>query len=501
MSSCPFCRANLSDVDLQREQCSSCGRALLFDEHGVLWAAPDGSSPGDVTLEHTPEEGTGDTADEHRIGETLQAGGMQGASPEKEEKGTADEHRFAETLEPGSVQDGSPEKEEKGTADESRFAETLEPGSVQDGSPEKDEKGTADESRFAETLEPGSVQDGSPEKDEKGTADESRFAETLEPGSVQDGSPAKDDDEKGTADEVKFAGTIESGISPEPAGPEGDKGTADSRSIAATYDTGGLSQEAADRVSMIWSGKCRPETSPRTSIKVEAETVESEARLVIPSRVLSEGEDEAKATADFELISQLGEGGMGVVHAARQASIDRTVAIKMLKPAGAEDPEARGKFLSEAVVTGDLEHPNIVPIYDVGKSEAGALFYAMKCVKGTPWEAAIVGEDVSGEPRDPDEGCRRGRLGPLTGSGSPGPEARERDAGRFWRSAVDGLGFGGVVGSVVEEHGDGGNSGLHGPGDGHRAGGTDRACQRRLPVWARSFTRSSRARRRTRART
>ena len=75
---------------------------------------------------------------------------------------------------------------------------------------------------------------------------------------------------------------------------------------------------------------------------------------------------------------------MGVVYAARQSSIARTVALKMLK---ADDADAaqRDKFISEAVVTGELDHPNIVPIYDLGANDEGALFYSMKRVKGTPW--------------------------------------------------------------------------------------------------------------------
>ena len=80
---------------------------------------------------------------------------------------------------------------------------------------------------------------------------------------------------------------------------------------------------------------------------------------------------------------------MGVVYAARQASIDRTVAIKMLKTDIARDADQREKFLSEAVVTGDLDHPNIVPIYDLGSNETGALFYSMKRVQGTPWMSVI----------------------------------------------------------------------------------------------------------------
>ena len=93
--------------------------------------------------------------------------------------------------------------------------------------------------------------------------------------------------------------------------------------------------------------------------------------------------------ADYELIKELGRGGMGVVMSARQASIDRTVALKRINPAEAGKPQSRQKFLAEAIVTGDLEHPNIVPIYDVAKDESGTLFYAMKHVKGTPWDRVI----------------------------------------------------------------------------------------------------------------
>ncbi len=89
---------------------------------------------------------------------------------------------------------------------------------------------------------------------------------------------------------------------------------------------------------------------------------------------------------------------MGVVYAARQSSIARTVALKMLK-SGEGDVAQRDKFISEAVVTGELDHPNIVPIYDLGANDDGALFYSMKRVKGTPWHKVIksrsLGENLN----------------------------------------------------------------------------------------------------------
>ena len=92
---------------------------------------------------------------------------------------------------------------------------------------------------------------------------------------------------------------------------------------------------------------------------------------------------------DYELLDIIGEGGMGVVYAAHQSSIARTVAVKMLKPSAKVREEQRDKFISEAVVTGELDHPNIVPIYDLGSNDQGALFYSMKRVRGTPWDKVI----------------------------------------------------------------------------------------------------------------
>jgi WD40 repeat protein/serine/threonine protein kinase len=92
---------------------------------------------------------------------------------------------------------------------------------------------------------------------------------------------------------------------------------------------------------------------------------------------------------DYELLDIIGEGGMGVVYAAHQSSIARTVAVKMLKPSAKTRADQRDKFISEAVVTGELDHPNIVPIYDLGSNDEGALFYSMKRVRGTPWDKVL----------------------------------------------------------------------------------------------------------------
>ena len=102
----------------------------------------------------------------------------------------------------------------------------------------------------------------------------------------------------------------------------------------------------------------------------------------------------SEAFSDFELIEKLGEGGMGVVYSARQSSIDRLIALKMIKNDIATE-EAKSKFLIEAVVTGDLDHPNIVPVHDLGVDATGNIFYAMKQVAGIEWSKAIKNKSKS----------------------------------------------------------------------------------------------------------
>ena len=99
----------------------------------------------------------------------------------------------------------------------------------------------------------------------------------------------------------------------------------------------------------------------------------------------------------IDLHDTLGEGGMGVVHLATQATLGRHVAVKTLKP-GVTSPEAALRILREAWVTGALEHPNVVPVHDVGVDAEGAPVIVMKRIEGRSWADLM---------RDPDEIARR----------------------------------------------------------------------------------------------
>jgi len=108
-----------------------------------------------------------------------------------------------------------------------------------------------------------------------------------------------------------------------------------------------------------------------------------EAIKVRPKEIAQKGA--STTVPEYEILRLLGEGGMGMVYEARQTAIDRSIAVKMIKPDVAGDQEECRQFLAEAVATADLDHPNIVPIHDLGMNSEGALFYAMKQVKGTSW--------------------------------------------------------------------------------------------------------------------
>jgi WD40 repeat protein len=110
--------------------------------------------------------------------------------------------------------------------------------------------------------------------------------------------------------------------------------------------------------------------------------------VVKPRTLLAKGQP-SDGDAEFELLSVIGEGGMGIVYAARQTALGRDVAIKLVSPKGSGSGRAHGRFLSEAAITAELEHPNVIPVYDLGADSAGTLFYAMKWSKGTPWRSRI----------------------------------------------------------------------------------------------------------------
>ena len=88
------------------------------------------------------------------------------------------------------------------------------------------------------------------------------------------------------------------------------------------------------------------------------------------------------AVERYALHRPLGRGSMGEVHLCRDAWVGRDVAMKVLLPAHRPDPQLRARFLREACVQGQLEHPSIVPVYDLGVDATGAMYFTMKRLRG-----------------------------------------------------------------------------------------------------------------------
>jgi serine/threonine protein kinase len=91
------------------------------------------------------------------------------------------------------------------------------------------------------------------------------------------------------------------------------------------------------------------------------------------------------------VITTLARGGMGVVMQARDLRIRRNVAMKAMKTSSQFSRENVLRFIDEAQLTGQLEHPNIVPVYDLGMDEHGEIFYTMKYVRGTTLDEVLRG--------------------------------------------------------------------------------------------------------------
>ncbi|HNZ67390.1 MAG TPA: protein kinase, partial [Planctomycetota bacterium] len=100
----------------------------------------------------------------------------------------------------------------------------------------------------------------------------------------------------------------------------------------------------------------------------------------------------------YQVKAVLGEGGLGVVYLAKQLSMKRNVALKVLYSQWMRDTEFRKRFLLEARIAGKLSHPNLIQVFDVGYDNE-RYYFSMEYVKGLTIEDMIMQEEKLSVPR------------------------------------------------------------------------------------------------------
>jgi WD40 repeat protein/serine/threonine protein kinase len=115
----------------------------------------------------------------------------------------------------------------------------------------------------------------------------------------------------------------------------------------------------------------------------------AELRRPVPPELFSAASDRPQ-TADYEIVAELGRGGMSVVYQARQRGLNRLVALKRIRDGACAGAEQRQRFRTEAEAIARLQHPNIVQIFDV-REEGGSPYFSLEFMDGGNLAAKLGG--------------------------------------------------------------------------------------------------------------
>jgi predicted Ser/Thr protein kinase len=161
----------------------------------------------------------------------------------------------------------------------------------------------------------------------------------------------------------------------------GARRTRDDRDVEVIDERGPGRRRIVERLRL--HGRDRLYRTMRPMTDERADSAERTRDLPAADRV--DADNVPLTIGNFAVYATLGEGGMGVVYAARDVDLDRPAAVKVVKPE-LDQPEYRARLLREAVAMARLEHPNVVKVYGAG-TDGGRLFIAMELVDGTTLDA------------------------------------------------------------------------------------------------------------------
>ncbi|MBI4602692.1 MAG: hypothetical protein HY721_12110 [Planctomycetes bacterium] len=142
---------------------------------------------------------------------------------------------------------------------------------------------------------------------------------------------------------------------------------------------GGPVQEESSFAKVIEENLVPPVPSGEAPVLPGAET------LTLPDRPAAGERSRLPPGRRYRFQEEVARGGMGVILKAWDEVLNRPLAVKvLLRPGGggSDDPDMLRRFLEEAQITGQLEHPGIVPVHELGVNEDGRPYFAMRLVKG-----------------------------------------------------------------------------------------------------------------------
>ena len=126
--------------------------------------------------------------------------------------------------------------------------------------------------------------------------------------------------------------------------------------------------------------KIRIDSSPQNARRLPFHSDDSETLL--PEDIVARLLERKEGSEKYLVGEKVAQGGMGAIYKVHDQDLQRTSVLKVILPNTMEDVLLFRRFIEEARITGQLEHPNIIPVHELGVLGANKLFFSMKYVKG-----------------------------------------------------------------------------------------------------------------------